>query len=141
MRLKQYKIELEIYEAFLTVILAEDIHAAKKHLFKKKNWYLAEADEEISQAMFLYDEPDTKRYVVILSPNASPGTVAHEVTHVAKRLLTTCDVDIMNNEEPLSYMIGFLVDKIWGKMHPKPKAVKKKMEIVENDNCTNKDTP
>lgn len=136
MRLKQYKIKIEIYEAFLTLILAEDIHAAKNQLFKSKSWYLGEADEEQSHAMFLYDEPDTQKYVIILSPTASPGTIAHEVTHLAKRLLTTCDVDIMNNEEPLSYMIGFLVDKIWGKMHPKPKAVKKKMEIVGNDNCT-----
>lgn len=115
MRTRKFNLNIDIYGASLTVMIAKDIEKARKSLFLKKDWeYSPEIKEDPDyDAIFLFDEPDSRQYVIIFKPDASPGTIAHEVSHMVTKLLITCGVDIINNDEPYAYLMGHLVDEIW----------------------------
>lgn len=126
MKIKQnkFKIKIDPYEAILTVIFSEDLVKTTKKICKDMDT----VDDE--EAVFLYDNPDSRRYTLIFAYTASPGTIAHEVTHVSLMLLNTCGVSVITNDEPLTYTVGFLVDKIWDKL---TKLNSKVERLVEKD--------
>ena len=62
-----------------------------------------------SGGITLTDRENSAFYVGIF--DGSQGTLAHEITHVAMGVLSTAGVVVdVENQEPLAYLIGHLVD-------------------------------
>lgn len=118
MRSRKFNFKIDIYGASFNLIVADNLEKARISLFKKRDWeYDSSVDQKGTyEALFLFDDPDTKEYIIILHPKASPGTIAHEVSHLVSKLLVTCGVDIINNDEPFTYLVGHLVDLVWDKI-------------------------
>lgn len=128
MKCKQtkFKIIIDPYESVLTVIVTDNVKEVSKQIMK--------VQEFESEATFIHEEPDNNKYIIIIDYKASPGTIAHEVAHLSFKLLNNCGVDIINNDEPNSYCIGFVVDKIWNKLIKLNKKENSKIErLVEKD--------
>lgn len=123
MKKNKSKIKIDPYGAELLLIFTDDVPGLRNKFYLDLN---GDTDKDTYDAIFLADEPDTRKYIVILDYKASPGDIAHEVSHLTTMLLNTCGVNTVSNDEPNSYLIGFLVDKIWKKLI--------KLNKIENDN-------
>jgi len=124
---KKSIIKIDIYEATLHLVIADDVQKAKNNLIKKKLIVLDDPEE--AAAWFIYDDPDERIYWIIMPTDATPGLIAHEVSHLTTKLLATCGVSSTENDEPYAYLIGFLVDKIWDKLT----VVRKKKDLEGKD--------
>lgn len=124
MKSNRFKIRIEPYGAELVVIFSENVPNTVKKLNKEK-----EVDES-DQAVFIYEIPDTKKYIIVLPYNVTPGLIAHECAHLCTMLLSGSGVDIIENDEPYSYQIGYLVDTIWERL---VKIIKKKERLEGKD--------
>lgn len=129
MKLKQnkFKINLDPYGALLQVILTDNVPESVKRYNQEK-----EIDDS-DLAVFVYQIPDDRKYCIILNYKATPGEIAHEVNHLTTMLLSSCGVDIINNDEPNCYYIGYIVDKIWDKLERLRKKELKIERLVEKD--------
>lgn len=121
----RFKIKIDPYEAIVTVIVTDNVKEVSKRIMG--------VDQFESEATFIHEVPDRNKYTIILDYKASPGTIAHEVAHLSMKLLSNCEVDIINNDEPNSYCVGFLVDKIWFKLEKLRKKEVKIERLVEKD--------
>lgn len=110
---KRSKIKIDPYEALLHLVISDNVEKTKKSLIKKKLFTLEDSGE--AEAWFIYDDPDEREYWIIIPTDATPGLIAHEVSHLVNKLLNTCGVSI-DNDEASAYLIGFLVDKIWSQL-------------------------
>lgn len=116
MRSRKYKVHIEPYDALMHLVFCNDLHRASKAFLRKENWKMDLQKDEIDKATFIHGIPDNKEYALIFPiKGLTPGIIVHEVSHLTTMLLTTCGVDIINNDEPNSYLVDHLVDKIWNK--------------------------
>jgi len=69
-------------------------------------------DVEDSNGICTTDSKTSECYVGVF--NRQPGTLAHEMTHAATRILEGSGVKFTaNNHEALAYLVGYLVDQCW----------------------------
>ena len=130
MKVKQnkYKIDLQPYPAQVLLILTDDVPEATRKYNQEKE------TDSTDLAVFVYEVPDNGNYCLIINYKATPGSIAHEVNHLTTMFLHRLGVDIIKNDEPNCYYIGFLVDKIWDNLRKiELKALKQKERLVGKD--------
>jgi len=55
------------------------------------------------------------RMVLNITPDATPGVIAHEAVHIANYVFKQCCIlPDLDNDEPQAYLIGWIVEQIAG---------------------------
>lgn len=107
--MKQYKKQIPIYSASVIIIFSKDF-IADTH---KIGIELRGDAKEFDGMCFRHNKkPFT--YVIVLSKNASPGTIAHEALHAANYCLQDAGVEVTTqNDEAQAYLLGWVVKQIY----------------------------
>ena len=112
-RNKYYKISLDPYAAELTVILSENPDKIKNKLCDQDN----DVHHGTENSFFLYDKPDSKKYVIIFSHTPNIDCIAHECFHLVYKILETSGSKLNHStEEQYAYLLGHVVGSVTDKI-------------------------
>jgi hypothetical protein len=101
-------ISVPIYDFRVRVIISDTYESFEQDVFD------AGYEEDVQDAgMIVFPSPQmTKTYVLCIHQgDISHGNVAHECLHIANRVWESVGGELdYRNDEPLCYLLGFLVD-------------------------------
>lgn len=113
MRTKTSKIEVPIWGAEIKLVITSDPTSYKHRIGGKEEREYDGDNDDIAEAWFLHDDPDTKNYILILEHNADGHLVVHESIHAALMILDTCGQNYSSkNDEALTYLASFIYEQI-----------------------------
>ena len=98
---------IPIYDCHCDVVITEDFDEAVLEAGYQK--------PVIGSGGITLHYPDApSNFVVIMHPTwTSPGNIAHEALHLAGKIMQCVDIKYdIDNDEPMAYLIGFIVDGI-----------------------------
>lgn len=112
---KIYRTKVPLYDSRLRLVVTDDVPAYyKAHIGDSRYWceaFTAEIKGKLS---------------IVVPVNASIGTLAHETIHAAADILSHHDSCWgKSNQEPLCYMVGWIMDWIYRVVDGGPKNVQK----------------
>ncbi len=102
------KIRVEIYDTTVYVSFTDDLIGVSNKILLKTKFPLLENE---CHGIFLTC-PQYYQLVFQLE-NLSVNTIAHECVHAAMQILSEVNIPITTeNDEPLAYLLGYLVEKV-----------------------------
>ena len=105
---KYKKIPVSVYNA--TVWVVTDVDEAIKLAWRVLRMVVDPDDFGNAKGLCMFSPAGD---VVWLPPGSSAGTIAHECTHAALNIFRRRGVDVdLNNQEPTTYLIGYLVNAV-----------------------------
>lgn len=136
----KFRVKLKLYRINLQVVLSENVPLTADKV--PGNWQRDNNpdDDPEYEAIFFYDEPDTRDYMIVFPYACTPGTIAHEVVHMKNKLFKTLQLDQDPSDGHETYFMQFFIDEIWEKIEKirsKRKEVKVEGLVESDDN--NKD--
>jgi len=111
---KIHKFNVEIYDADFYILL----HHHGWTFNKVERWIYDEFDKilEVSEdSAAMHVSPRTLHQVIFIGPGAVPVmSIAHECLHATFSVMKNLNQTSFNEEEPLCYLHGYLVEKVQG---------------------------
>lgn len=105
-------VELPVWHWTVQIVFTDNVIAYGEH----RGWK-AEKEQTVNAITLFFDDSLTS--VLVFGNNPSPGTIAHEVWHAVRRMLTHMGAELDN--EVVAYHLGYLVEEVY-----KAKKLRKK---------------
>jgi hypothetical protein len=116
---RKTKIELPVFHWTVEVVITSQVLKYARHV----GWRGSKGEETTRGINMFFDEDLTT--AIVIQPDATAGTIAHEAWHSVYRMLTHMGAALDN--ETVAYHLGYLVEAITQfKRKPKKKKVDKK---------------
>lgn len=112
--MRSVKYSIPIYGADLILVISQD--DTLKEDLKKLN--IKTFPDDVSLNIYdaiAFSEPyksGESRYIIIMVEDISNGTVAHECNHIVNWIFKDRGIVNINNDEPASYLLGWMVNKV-----------------------------
>jgi hypothetical protein len=122
---KKFSVPIDVFHTDVEVFITDDIHATCEKLDidnNDKRNKIAETITGFEDALSIYVNKFKggmvyKRFIVLLSPDATDVEVVHECLHTAWHILNHKGIYVeVDNHEALSYLQGYLFGKIQTKL-------------------------
>lgn len=98
------RVEIPTFHWSIDIVVTRDVVGYAKHI----NWQGGDREATTSGMNLFFDEE--LRSVIIIQPDASAGTIAHEAWHCVRRMLLHMGAGLDN--EVVAYHLGYLVNKM-----------------------------
>lgn len=108
-KIQKRKLKVPIYEAVVNICIVENIDDMQAYLDKKTKGLIDVSDSE-GCVFDWYTPTGIEYYIVFVAGKLSHNLVAHEVYHLACRLMR--DVNI-NDEESVAWLLGYVTENIY----------------------------
>lgn len=103
-RVKIHRLRQSIYPVKMAVVICDDLDAAHRSVFPGEK-----CDLSGYGAVMI---PRGKHYFILIKPDASESTVAHESFHMTVDVMEWCGFKVTKNHEPAAYLCGWIAGKV-----------------------------
>lgn len=104
---------IPLYGCLLHVLIGHDLEALSLAAGLPTDGFNGNSLAFYNACAFRADRAEDVGYFILLKPNASANTVAHEAVHIVNKVFNDRGIKLdSNNDEPQAYFTGWVVEKI-----------------------------
>jgi hypothetical protein len=106
---REKTVDIDVFQCNLHILVADDFNRCIDGKRLRK-YCSGEPDEDLSEDTAFVFQKKKSDYYVIVAPDASCGTVAHEAVHLVNRIFADRGQDAdCRNDEVFAYHVGWFV--------------------------------
>ena len=108
------KMTVDLYNSIISLCIVESMDDMQNYLTRKKQFIdVSNAEGCVFE---MYTEKGVEYYIVFEQKHLSHNLIAHEVHHLAMKVVAGAGV---TDEESTAWLVGFLTEKIYKKLKAK----------------------